>query len=235
MDNDGLLDLVIGEQTATLNYYHNNGTAASASFTAIPTIDTLGHILLAQVGSFSGYSVPYVFTFSGRHQMLTANMHGDIYYYENIDNNLSGTFNRIDTVASGEFGIRSSGFNLYVSGGDINNDGLMDMLVGFYSGGVQIYYGSNLPISVPEIESGELLRCYPNPASSQLAVGGGRFAINSISIYDVLGKLLLAEKQEAGSSNQKMLVDVSKIPSGMYIVVASDGKSSQRARVIIQH
>jgi len=234
MDNDGLLDLVIGKQTATFNYYHNNGSAASASFTSIPTIDTLGHIQLAQVGSFSGYSVPYVFSFSGRHQMLTANMHGDIFYYENIDNNLNGTFTRIDTIASGEFGIRSSGFNLYVSGGDINNDGLMDMLVGLYSGGVQIFYGSNTPISVPENERSEGIKCYPNPASSNLMVTNSKSAITEVEIYNLLGELILTSRPDTGSKGHEVTIDVSRLPEGVYLVTASDGKTSNHSTVIIQ-
>jgi hypothetical protein len=236
MDYDGLLDLVIGKQTATFNYYHNNGTAANASFSSIPTIDTLGHIQLAQVGSFSGFSVPYIFTFNGRHQMLTANMHGDIYYYENIDNNLNGTWTRIDTVASGEFGVRSTGFNIYVSGGDINGDGLMDMLVGLYSGGVQIFYGSSTPISVAENESPVLFSCYPNPASSNLIISGNQFTIHSIAIYNVLGEQVVSLLQnDSPGKNQNISVDLSKIPSGIYFVSASDGKTVQRSRIMVSH
>ena len=234
LDNDGLLDLVIGKQTATFNYYHNNGTSSTPSFPSIATIDTLGRILLTANGAFSGYSVPYIFNFNGRHQMLTANMHGDVYYYDNIDNNLNGTFTRIDTIAAGEFGIRSSGFNIYVSGGDINNDGYNDILFGLYSGGVQIYYGSNVPIGVTEITSQEMLNIFPNPAAIQLKVGSKQFAISNIEIYNVLGKLVLNEKIDARSNNREITMDVSGIPAGMYIVVVSDGKTNQRARVIVQ-
>ena len=234
MDYDGLLDLVIGRQTATLNYYHNNGTASTPSFTAAPTIDTLGYIQLALAGNFSGYSVPYIFTYAGRHQMLTANMHGDIYYYDNIDNNLNGAFTRIDTVASGEFGVRSSGFNLYVSGGDINHDGYMDMLVGFYSGGVQIFYGSNIPISVPEIAAHEALRCYPNPARGQLTISSGTMNIKTVELFNVVGESVLKVMPVAENRNQDPVVDVSGLANGVYIVTASDGKALAHARIVVQ-
>lgn len=235
MDYDGLLDLVIGEQTATFNYYHNNGTSSAAAFTAVPTIDTLGRIVLTVGGSFSGYSVPFIFTNNARHEMLTANMHGDIFYYENIDNNLNGTFTKIDTVAAGEFGIRSSGFNIYVSGGDINNDGYLDMLVGLYSGGVQIYYGSNVPIGITEPEHEKILKCYPNPAMNKLTISSGLLTIANVDIYDMMGKLILNQQQEPGNKNQEITVDLSRVPSGIYIVVASDGKTIERVRVVVQH
>ena len=234
MDYDGVLDLVIGEQTATFNYYHNNGSATSAAFSSIPTIDTLGHIILTQPMSFSGYSVPYIFTFSSRHQMLTANMHGDIYYYENIDNNLNGTFSRIDTVASGEFGIRSIGFNLYISGGDINNDGLMDLLVGLYSGGIQIFYGSSVPISVSEPAISTALRCYPNPANDKLTIESKGFMIKSIDIFNLLGERVFTQNNESGLEGTD-IVDTRALPSGIYIVSVSDGKNRLHCKAVIQH
>ena len=235
LDNDGLLDLVIGRQTATFNYYHNIGSTASASFNPIPTIDTLGQIQLAQVGSFSGYSVPYIFTYNSHHQMLTANMHGDIYYYDNIDNNLNGTFTRIDTVASGEFGIRSSGFNIYVSGGDINHDGYMDMLVGLYSGGVQIYYGTNVPIAVEEVAASEKLNCYPNPAGNQVTIRCKQFPVSSVEIYNVVGERVFAQHQGSKIMNQEITLDVSGLSNGVYLISVSDGKNIQHSKVIIQH
>jgi hypothetical protein len=246
MDYDGLLDLVIGEQTATLNYYHNNGTSASASFPSIPTRDTLGNIVLTHVGAFSGYSVPFIFTNSGRHEMLTGNMHGDVYYYDNIDNNLNGTFNRIDTVASGEFGIRSIGFNIFISGGDINNDGYVDMMVGLYSGGVQIYYGSDVPIGINEIISNDQMYCYPNPANNQLTVGmqpalltkgSAGLAKNpvSLNIYNLVGELVLNRSINTKENSREIILDVSQLPQGMYVISVSDGKNIARSKVMIQH
>ncbi len=233
LDNDGLLDLVIGMHPGTFNYYHNNGSPANASISSTPTLDTLGEIQLAEGGFYNGYSVPYVFTFNGTHQMLTANMNGDIYYYDNIDNNLNGTFTRIDTVASGELGIRSVGLNLWVSGGDINNDGLMDMLVGLYSGGVQIYYGSNTHIGIVENENAKWFACYPNPTDKQLTVQI-RDHISNIEFYNVLGEKMDV-KQSKEISNQDVRIDVSEFPDGIYIIAASNGKSVQHSKVIIHH
>ncbi len=234
LDNDGLLDLVIGKQTATFNYYHNNGSLTTPSFTSVATIDTLGRIKLSQTGAFNGYSVSHIFTHNGRHEMLTANMHGDIYYYDNIDNNLNGTFNRVDTVASGEFGIRSSGFNLFVSGGDINNDGFMDMIVGLYSGGVQIFYGSNVPISIPELQREEKLVCYPNPVSIHFTIANKHLSISTIEIYNMLGELKMHIEEESRDKTQDFYVDASMLPSGIYIVQASDGEKLRRARIVVQ-
>jgi hypothetical protein len=233
MDYDGALDLVIGTQTAMLKYFHNNGSPVSASFPSSPTVDTLGKILLSQVGAYSGYSVPYVFAYAGKHQMLTANMYGDIYYYEDIDNNLTGTFTRIDTVVSGGLGSRDSGFNLFVSGGDINNDSLVDMVVGLYSGGAMIYYGSNSLIGIDENEIGKSLACYPNPADRELHVGISA-GTSRIEIYNVLGERVTV-RHGHDISNRDVLIDISAFPSGIYIVASTDSKIIRRAKVIIQH
>jgi hypothetical protein len=242
MDYDGLLDLVIGEQSATLNYYHNNGTATNASFTSQPTIDTLGHVNLRATGAFSGFSVPYIFTYNARHQMITGNMHGDIFYYDNIDNNLNGTFTKIDTVASGEYGVRSVNFNIYVSGGDINNDGKMDLLVGLYGGGFQILYGSNLPIGVDEIAGNNQFICYPNPANTQLAiilpVAMGKQLTNGvveINVYDIPGESILNKTVTRPENGKEISLDVSHLPQGMYVISVSDAINTARSKVMIRH
>jgi hypothetical protein len=233
MDADGALDLVIGCQYATLKYFHNMGTSSAAFFSSTPDIDTLGQILLSQNGAYSGFSVPYIFKHNGKHQMITANMHGDIYFYENIDNNLSGTFDLIDTVVTGELGIRTSGFNLFVSGGDINNDSITDMLVGLSSGGVQVYYGSNSLIGIPENQERELIVCYPNPADQKLHVEVSTSTTN-IDIYNLLGEKI-AKNHPSDYSNREILIDVSELPEGIYIIVASDHKNIRRSKVVIQH
>ncbi len=237
MDNDGVLDLVIGEQDhGFLNYYHNSGTTHSAAFTSAPTRDTLGNIILAQPSAFNGYGVPFIFSYSGSHQMLTANMHGDIYYYDNIDNNLNGTFTRIDTVLDATtIGERTTGANIYVSGGDINNDGLMDMVVGLFSGGVKIYYGSSIPISVSENEMPEMVQCYPNPAVNKFTIHDSQFAMGAavtITLYNMLG---VAVQSEIRNPKSEINVDVSTLANGMYIVEVTSGKTIQHSRVIIQH
>jgi hypothetical protein len=233
LDNDGLLDLVVGKQRATFDYYHNDGTAAAASFSSAPTIDTLGHIFLAQNGILSGYSVPYIFSYGGHHQMLTANMHGDIYYYENIDNNLNGTFSLVDTIVNGELGIRTSGCNMFVSGGDINNDSLPDMIAGLFTGGIQIYYGSDSHIGIDEIGNAKLFSAYPNPADKELHVEVGDNTAG-IDIYNILGEKITM-KSHPLILNRSLQIDVSEFPDGIYVVVTSDGKTIRRSRVIIQH
>jgi hypothetical protein len=233
MDNDGALDLVIGKQGGMFDYFHNNGTSSSASFSSTPTIDTLGNIFLTQAGAFSGYSVPHVFTFNGKHQMLTADMHGDIYYYDDIDNNLNGTFTRIDTVLSGNLGSRNTGFNLFVSGDDINSDGYMDMIAGLFSGGVQIYYGSNVhPIGIDENENQRLFSCYPNPAADKIYL---QLTSNNlrIEVYNMLGEKMFVKT--SGSSNPVCEVDASEFPAGIYIISASDEKSLQHASIVVEH
>jgi len=68
--------------------------------------------------------------------MMVSCMKGDVYLYDNIDGNLSGAFSLIDTFITGIYGARYD-FNLTVSGGDLNNDSLTDMLIGIHTGGIR--------------------------------------------------------------------------------------------------
>ena len=89
-----------------------------------------------------GFSVPFVFNQGNQTRMLVSCMKGDIYLYSNIDGNLDGNFDILDTVLSKTGGSRY-GNNLSVSGGNLNNDTLTDLIIGFYGGGIQIYYQDN--------------------------------------------------------------------------------------------
>jgi hypothetical protein len=97
-------------------------------------------------------------------------MQGDIFLYGNINGNLSGNFTLLDTIFHKTGGSRY-GYNISVSGGDLNNDTLTDMVVGYYGGGLQIFY-QDFPTSLNPV-SGNLddwIRINPVPVSEMLII-----------------------------------------------------------------
>ena len=164
--------------------------------------------------------------------LLISNMHGDVFLYDNIDNNLTGTFTRIDTILSGALGTRTGGQNLTVSGGDLNNDGIPDMLVGLFSGGMQIFRG--LTVGIHEVaEKGNPFECFPNPAGTTLTI---RFLKDADSkhhlrMFNTLGEVVL----ERNITGPTLSFDVGNLPAGFYCVEISSRNKSFFQKVLIYH
>ena len=169
LNRDGKLDLVIGKKNGFIDYFQNTGTTSIASFSSTPTIDSLGHVDVS-ISTVNGYACPFIYDDSGAYKLLVGNENGYIFRYENIDGNLNGTFTLLDTVIN-----REEGGRVCPSMGDINSDGLFDLLVGNYAGGVSIFFRDNpLALVPPVLEAGPGIEVYPNPASEQAILQIGR-------------------------------------------------------------
>ncbi|NTW32388.1 MAG: VCBS repeat-containing protein, partial [Bacteroidetes bacterium] len=92
LDKDSLIDLVIGEKNGNINFYKNTGSKTNPQFNLIT--DSLGGIDVTRHHlSNYGYSVPCFFKDStDNFKLFLGSESGYIFYYKNIDNNLSGKF-----------------------------------------------------------------------------------------------------------------------------------------------
>ncbi|MCC6384058.1 MAG: T9SS type A sorting domain-containing protein [Bacteroidia bacterium] len=224
LNRDGKLDLIIGERIGNLNYFENTGTLTSYSFTLIT--QTLGNVSTVKPAfDFYGYSAPFFHDDNGNYELYCGSLSGYIYKYDNIDGNLNGTFNLVDSMFLRE-PIRST-----VSGADIDNDGYFDLVIGNYAGGVKWY--SNGPVSVNELQPGKkAFILFPNPASTQISIMLDNEIENiekRIEITDLTGRLVYSESNNYRTST----VDVSKWSSGMYICRIIGNKINSNQRFIL--
>ena len=74
---------------------------------------------------------------------------------------------------------------------------------------------------------------YPNPAQDRLTISGGFSQTDwvNISLYDITGRLWMEQRLE--QAGDKITVDVSGIPNGMYLLELQTANSRKAFRIII--
>lgn len=231
VNKDGKLDLLIGEQSGTLNYYENVGTTAAAQWSLISV--TFGGVDVSGIYS-TGYSAPFMYNDSGIYELLVGTESGYLWRYNNIDGNLAGNFTRLDSTFNNIYeGIRSS-----PTMADVTNDGLLDLVVGNYRGGLAFYIGD---MSVGIAESSQQFPdflIYPNPNqgkfSLQLPAGSVQSRNTKIEITNMLGQKIYSALVPLPLGGQGWAIDISNLPNGVYTCKLTNGKIARIKKLVLE-
>lgn len=229
VDNDGKNDLIIGSRNGKLAYYKKlNATGA-------PQLDSITHywgqINVTAPNRITGNSFPFVFKTAGKTELFVGSESGHIFRYDNIDGNLSGAF----SLVNASFLNRIEGGNTTPTGADIDNDGIWDLFVGNYSGGLSFFKGS--ATSVNEIQNNSIwnFEFFPNPANEQITIHFYNTENKNfnIELFDMLGRLII--KKEI--SNSFFQLSVKEYNSGIYLLKVSEDITGNTIvkRVVVRH
>lgn len=119
-------------------------------------------------------------------------------------------------------GVRSS-----VNGTDLNNDGMMDIVIGNYTGGVSYYKGDTTGITTniykPEKEETELT-LFPNPSDDNITLNLSKpLQANALAqVFSLTGQVMHSSQIPSGQT--KIAISTSGLSSGIYLIrVAGTG------------
>ncbi|MEO5643452.1 MAG: T9SS type A sorting domain-containing protein [Bacteroidia bacterium] len=215
VDRDSKLDLIIGKQSGTISYYHNNGTVNAPVFGLVTTF--FGNVRVNQVGYPTGFSTPCMYDDSGNYILIVGSERGWINRYDNIDGNLSGAFTRSDSMYVSIY----EGGKLAPAVADVNNDGWYDMVIGNYAGGISLFYGDTT------VFTGELnlhqtasFSIFPNPANESVTVSTEKtiYSRQFFIVNDLSGKEILRHE----IFSQQTTIPVAELAAGIYICTLLD-------------
>ncbi len=122
-------------------------------------------------------------------------------------------------------------FDSHPSNNGVNFDGVWNVYPFFESGnimiadrdrGVFIVRDSNSPLATVTNEI-NLTSIFPNPANDRLNIQSNQANINSIEVFDVLGKQIIIKGNLNNSTNY--IVDISNLKTGFYFVKVNDSKT----------
>ncbi|MCF8366444.1 MAG: T9SS type A sorting domain-containing protein [Bacteroidales bacterium] len=228
INRDGLPDLLVGERSGTLNYFENSGTPGQAVFTAAPSVEEFGNVDVMP-DCCTGYSAPFMTTDSlGRSILYVGSEQGMLYLFSNIDNNLDGTFDKIDSLYT-------QTINLSISGADLDGDGFSEFVTGEFPGGIGFLKKGNPPsLGISDNKMNEnLVKVYPNPAKDFINIKLEKTIGNStIQLSDIMGKAVLRESLIRGEHYKNL--DISNLARGIYFLHINVGTNLITKKVVIE-
>ncbi len=210
LDRDGLQDVVVGSQRGKISFFKNTGSAAVPHFELVT--DTLGHLY---TNHYVIESAPYFFepSDSSGYFLINGLYTGNLELYQNIDNNLAGPFEKVEShLANINLGTSAT-----VHMADLNNDGVPEVILGNERGGVNLYSLNEQDFlttstRTPAVHS---FRIFPNPARDYISI---QVPISkkpaTLLLYSAAGKLL--SEHYLNASTAAYQINTSTLSHGLY-------------------
>jgi hypothetical protein len=225
LDADGKNDLLVGCLNGSVFYYRNTGSPASPSFEW--QTDSLGQAVALSLLGIQGKSVPcMVRNTTGETQLFLGTETGPIMQFSGIDGNVQGTFE----LLSSDFEHIREGARTALTSADLNNDGLIDLIIGNTGGGLAVWMHQT--VEVAEMEKLDDIKLFPNPANKFWSIKLPRNYLlpAQIDLFDLRGVRIFSEVRFQSECS----FPCSDIASGIYYVRITTINSSVTKKLIIE-
>lgn len=233
LNKDGLADLIVGERNDNkeglilggVNLFINIGSVDNPLFdpntAAEGNTSVLGGIFTRDPGVSVGSSSPWLFNSGGKIPAIVGSESGSVKLYDDLIDNIYGQALKVNEDIL-PFNI---GGNTTITGGDLNGNNLLDIVVGSNMGSLY-FYETNYEIE-NSVSSGDVnsfkFKILPNPSKGEFTIQSPD-NIDRIQIFDIQGRMVYA----TSSAN----VSVS-LPDGIYFLTVNSGKKAAIEKIVI--
>lgn len=230
LDSDGIKDLVLGERNGNLNFFKNVGSTDNPIFNASPAFTKLGQVDTRVFPSDVGFTTPaFIESENGALLLVCGTQDGHFQAYTNVVASEDPY-----AVVSMRWGNVDDGNRSAPTFGDLDNDGILEMVVGNLRGGLSVYKtelvdcttGSS---SVPAPVQPELLLS-PNPARHWVRVEWPTNQPVEWEAFDVLGRLVARGTEPSGT----FTIPVGAWSQGTYLLHLRSGKQLSGSVVLVK-
>lgn len=223
IDDNGTLDLLVGEKNGNINYLENTGTPEDYAF--LHQIDTVGQAVASNFLGINGYSVPWFWRDQNNSiNLMVGTEVGILNHYDNIEGNLDGEFNQVEEAFDDIWeGTRSAG-SLY----DWDGDNKLDLMYGQIGGGIAFYIGGDIIEDIAVQPGASNFSIFPNPTNSEVTIRLNEepSSADYLMVFNSLGQMIYQEQMTSRST----IIDLTNYSAGVYVLSlsGSKGKTSQR-------
>lgn len=211
MNDDGLLDLLVGERNGNLNLYLNTGTATSPAWTL--QSENLGGVNVAEWWNVTGHAVPIIFeNAQGERELLCGSESGWLHHYTGLEGNLNGTWTLVDSTFMDLYDGPKSAPCLY----DFTGDGEPDLVLGNYRGGLSFWRSDAVQTVLAGNALGAPFGLIPNPAIDgvDLLMPGATGTHITWALLDGTGRVV----KRGNLNGPRTRIDLDGLDQGSYLV-----------------
>ena len=193
VDGDGVLDLVVGDESGKLAFYQGVMQGNETQFSFVT--DSWGGVdVCDHTASYFGYSVPMLFRKGNETLLAVGSEQGKMFLFKDLGGSFADVSDHWSDYVCGfenRFGLRSA-----AALADLNADGALEMVVGNFSGGLELLNG-NIAVNqdVEELLESDFL-VYPNPAQGLVTIEG----IGLLKVSNLLGQTVLTREIDGRTS-----------------------------------
>ena len=227
VDQDGMMDLVVGNVTGKITFYKGKaegrrqktegGNFFGSMFEWIT--DFWGRVDVRDYSSsYDGYSVPSFFYDGDQLFLCVGSESGKLFLFEGVTADGETVFEEasehwhdLAPAMPASFGMRSS-----AAVADLNSDERLEVVVGNFSGGLQLY-NADIPVyhmGIEEHQEKEEIMIFPNPTSSLIHIISKWDDLKQVTIMDLYGRVC-EDRLVEGDSVELSLTDVAP---GVYLL-----------------
>ncbi|MCB0843005.1 MAG: T9SS type A sorting domain-containing protein [Bacteroidetes bacterium] len=232
IDNDGDLDLFIGENFGKIVFYRNNGSPTQYQF-ALETKEW-GFVKVSnQYNSlFSGSAKPEFFDYDmdGKLELLVGAESGEVVFYDNLETAATDTLKPVESFFHFDFGDYAA-----PEVGMIDESGKPVYIVGNDRGGISLIRfdpGNGMTDTDFDEKPEKLYTLYPNPSTGVFQIdflNAQSGSEKQVQVFNTMGQLIM---QKSGKDN-RLTLDLSRNGQGVYYAKIRTGTNRYYTEKIV--